>query len=411
MRFTVLCLLAAMSLAAFSQAHDGSITAKVLDLNKEPVGGVKLVFTHEHHPDYKVEAETKTNGSVVLRKIKVGPIDVNASKEGYVTRDYEYMQEGGNVRITWIMAKESTTYESLGPQPKVFGTLESNAGPVADADIRISSEDLPAYEQITKTDANGYFEAPSLTWATVRIHAKKEGMRDQLYEFTQLKKDYKVKNYKMMTLEEYFDSIGQPIPGKKEKSPEEVAIEFYNKAVDPYKSKDYAQAEALLERALEKNPKMEQALKMMVYINHSQQKWDKSIEWSNKVLEVNPTDTKTMQFAEEAARMAGNKEVQEKFQAQLTAAGVIKEDTPDSLYNDAVDALNSDDDAKAKPILEKVLKMDDKHAEAHRQIAMVLLREYEMDDALNHLKLFLKYAPKSHQARKEVTELIVTLSE
>ncbi len=413
MRFSALTVLISLSLTAWSwQGPTGDISGRILDLKNEPVGGVTMVFTHEHEKGFNQTYVTKDNGAFVMRNVPAGPVTIEATKEGYTSRTYKYEQDMGKVKETFRMVPEGTTYESLGPQPELSGTLTDRKGnPLAEASIKITSEDLPGFELETTTDASGAFSSPSLENALVQLHAAKEGYRDQLYRFYQGKKEYKVKGYELQTMEEYFKEIGQPMPGKKEKTPEEQAVAFYNQAVDPFKNKDYDQAESLIHKALELNPEMGEAHKMMVYLNHNQQKWEQSLASCEKYLALNPGDTRMMQFAEEAARFAGNDAAAAKYEVKLKEMGVIEKDTPDSLYNKAVDALNKSDDAKAQEYLTKVLEMDSKYADAYREMGMILAREYEFEAAVEKLKLFLKYAPSSHPKRAEVTDLIVTLSE
>jgi len=195
-------LLISWSLSCLAyQPVDGDVNGKIMNLRNQPVAGVHLVFTSEQKPDYKAEASTKNNGSFSLKRVPLGSIIVVAEKEGYVTRTYAYEQEQDRTRALFRMAKTDTTLASLGPQPKVSGVLRGQKGkPIALADLRLTTQDLAEYGHDLKTDEQGYFEALSLTYAEIQIHAKKEGYRDQLYRFTQGKKDYKVKNYSMQSL-------------------------------------------------------------------------------------------------------------------------------------------------------------------------------------------------------------------
>jgi len=413
MRFSVLTLLISMSLTAWSwQGPTGDINGRIMDLQNNPIGNVTMVFTHEHEKGFNQTFVTKDNGAFVIRNVPVGPITIEATCEGYTPRVYKYTQELERMKEVYRMVKVGSKYEDFAPHPNLMGTLSDRQGnPIADADIKITSEDLPGFELDVKTDASGAFQSSSLLNALVQLHARKEGYRDQLYRFYQGKKDYTVKNYELQTMEEYFKEIGQPMPGKKEKTPEEQAVSFYNQAVDPFKNKDYTQAETLISKALELNPKMGEAYKMMVYINHNQKKWNESLAYGQKYLELNPEDSRMIQFAEEAARLAGKADVSAQYEVKLKELGIVEKDTPDSLYAKAVDAVNRNDDAKASDLLAKVLEMDSKYAEAYKAKGQILVREYEFEQAIVQLKLFLKYAPSNHPDRAEITELIVTLSE
>jgi tetratricopeptide (TPR) repeat protein len=411
MKRIILATIVLLGLAAWAQAPEGSVRGRILDLENNPIEGAKLVFTHEIEKSFREEVETSKNGSFSVRRIPSGPMTITATKEGHDDRKWEYTQEPGNVRLLYRMVPQGTTYASLGPQPNVSGTLVDTSGKgIPDADVRLSSVDLPDYEQILKTNGQGYFEAPGLANALVLVHARKEGYRDQLYQFDMQDKDYQVKDYRMQTLEEYFEEIGEAPPEKKV-SPEDLAIDFYNQAVEPFQNKDYDQAELFVAKALENNAELEPAIKMMVYINHGQQEWENSLSWAEKYLAMKPDDTGILQFAEEAARLSDNTAASEKYLLKLKDAGIVKEKTIEDYVNDAVRAINAMDDETAKGILEKVLAKDANFPEAHMNMGMIYLREFEFEPPLRHLKLFLKHAPNNHPKRKEVTDLIVTLSE
>ena len=412
MRIKTLAIFLAVGLGCFAfQAREGDVSGKILDLNDEPVAEVALVFTSKSNPDYKETAETKKNGSFLLRNAPVGEIVIEAAKAGHFPRTYSYEQEGGLVRVTFRMVAEGVTLESLGPQPMISGVVEDMDGnPIPDVDLRISSEDLPGFEKLVKTGPDGSFEAGSLTNAEIRVHAKKDGYRDQIYQFTQPKKDYRLKNYRMQTLEAYFAEQGKSMPGKKELTPEELAVTLYNQAVEPFKQKDYKQAEVLAQKAFELDPSQEAALKMLIYANHNLKDWDEVISYSEKYLAIKPDDANIIQYAREAARLGNKADKAKAFDSQLKKMGVEVE-TPELLYGEAISFLNANDDDQAKPILEKILKMNDKFADAYHELGKLYIREGEFEAAILNLKLFLKHAPKDHKSRGEVTDLIVMLAE
>ncbi len=398
------------SLLAFAwQLPEGDLSGKILDLQNNPVENVSLVFSHEHDPEFKLTTETNAAGAFVARNVKTGYVVVKASKEGYPSREFKYTQEGKKMRQIFRMSKEGTTYESLGPQPKLSGTLKDTSGnPLADANLKIYSDDLPGWEQIIKTDANGFFEAPSLENALVSIHANKEGYRDQIYQFDQEKSDYTVKDFKVQTLEEYFAEIGQEMPGKREMTPEEQAVDYYNKAVDPYKAKDYQQAKIFAKKSFDANPNQLETIKILVYSSYNLKEFKDSLFYAEKYLELKPGDEGMAQYARESARMTDDKALVKKYKEELKKSGAL---TPSSIYNDAVTAINGGNDEEGKKLLTEVIGMDASFAEAYNQLGKINIREGDFETAVSNFKLFLKNAPKDHQERQEITDLIVSLSE
>ena len=409
MRNAILIALLCASSVVLAQLPEGDLAGKIQDFDGKGVAGVELVFTHENDPEFSLTTVTGDNGSFSARNVKVGYINIKATKAGYPERVFKYTQEGKRMRQTFHMVPEGTTYESLGEMPVVKGTIKDTKGnPIPETNLKIYSEDLPGWEKIIKTDANGYFETKSLRFALVNIHANKKGYRDQIYQYDQPKKDYTVKDFKLQTLEEYFAETGQEMPGKRELTPEELAVDYYNKAVEPYRSKDFEQAKVFALKSYEANPKQGEALKILVYSTYNLKDYKSTLKYAQAYLELHPGDANITQYASESARMTNDTKLVKQFKEELKASGNI---TAESVFNDAVIALNAGNDEEGKKLLNEAISMDGNMADAYNQLGKIFIREGDFDEAIKNFKIFLKKAPKNHKDRQEVTDLIVTLSE
>lgn len=389
------------------QFVSGSIKGTVIDLEDNPVPEVTLTFTSASDPGSDNFVVTKENGRYIMR-LPEGDVTLRATKEGYRSRTLEYTQRLEDMKINFRMVREDLSAESLGPGPRIFGILkDSNGEPVEGMELTLTTEMFPDLKRVATTNKLGGFKLEGIKKVDFRLHVRKEGYRDVIHIFTQGEAPTEINDLKIQTLEEAYKELGIE-PPKIKLTPEDMAIDLYNSAVEPYQTENWPEAERLAKEAVDMDPKQYAALKMLVYTNMRLDDWGEVMSFANKYLELKPEDPGIIQIALQAANKIGRTEEAEKLTGRLMKMGVI---TPDSLFNSGVDALNADDDEKAKAIMEEVIKTDPKYARAYYELGMILIREGEFEAAINQLKLFLKHAPADNELREEATDLIVTLSE
>ena len=217
-----------------------------------------------------------------------------------------------------------------------------------------------------------------------------------------------VPEFILKTLDEVYAEMGIERPKEKEETPEEKATRLFNLAVEPYQQGSYADAENLAKQALENNPEMAEPMKLLVFSNLKTEDWPEVLMYAEMYLKKDPNDTNIMKAAAQAAELIGDKKKTKQWKGQLKDMGEI---SIESLWNDVVNHLNANDDAAAMAQIKEVLKMDDKYPLAYFEMGKIKIREYEFEDAILNLKLYLKYAKPDGKHRKEATDLIVTLSE
>lgn len=410
--FFGLCLTATAAMAFQGAGRNGKLVGRVLDLKGEGIEGatMKVVVEGVAIP-YEYEVETKKGGTYSFSRMPSGKTIVTISKEGFEsgTYNYEGNQETKEMDFRMMLPGQST--EDLEAQPLVNGGVWTTSGePLAEVNISMTSTSLPGFKREFTTGADGMFEVEGLAYASLEIYAKKEGYRDAIFRFTMNENPYAMKEaeFKMQTLEEAYKELGIEPPKPRELTAEEKAVDKYNEAIEPYQAGNWDAAKVLALQSYELDPKQEATLKMLTYIGVKQENWKDALKYSEEFLQVKPGDKNMMEVVAEAARLTGNTEKQAQYYEEVRQARGI---TPDSLYNEAVQAINANNDPLAKKRLEELLAMNDKYPDAYLQLGRISIREGDFDKGVEQLKLFLKYAPENHKERPEVTELVISFAE
>ena len=420
-------LLGSSGVAVFGQTTgQGRLISRLRHMDDSPISGAQMVFTMEETPDgktntqYRKDTESMDSGEFSMNGMLSGLTKITISKDGYHSRIFFYRQTQATVKgFTIYMLKKGETIENFPEAPKMKGrVVDSKGKPLGGVSIKLYSDDLIAGMDVkdeqfaglfrtTKTNPNGGFEVEGFKFCTVAIYCSLEEYNDQIYKEFMSEKDLKPK-IEMLTIPEAYIKAGLEPPKKRVITPEEQAVDMYNSAVDPYQEGNFARAEELALAAHKLDPKQVGALKMLVFSNHKLDDWEGVFEYATKMLKITPKDENMINYVMEAARLTDRTEV---FEEKKEAVRQIKGITPESLYSEAVDAINQQNDPLAVQRLGECLKMNDQHYMAYYQLGMITIREGDYDAAVKKLKYYLKYAPKDHKDRKEITDLVISLSE
>lgn len=404
----IMLAFAGVTTFAFQTQGRGSLNGVTLDLDGNPVPNVELVVTNINNPSDVRTATSNEDGKFTLRSMMGGMYEITATKEGYRSQPMRYNQRAmGPTAVDFLMVAEGASLDGLGEQAKISGkVIDTQGNPLEDVTINFTTELFPQYKQTVTTDANGEFSGvPGVNRSIVQAYLKKEDYRDVIHQFSMEAEDITIDTLTMQTLDEAYAELGIKNP---KKTPEDQAIELYNQAVTPFQNKDWEVAERLAREALELNTDLDQAVKMLAYTNYNSQDWKEAVFYANQLLEKTPEDKDIMMLAMDAAVRAKDNQTIAKLNKKMEDMGMVD---AESVYNQAVEALNANDDERGKALLEKVLDMNDKFADAYYHMGMILIREAEFESAVSNLKLFLKHAPENDKKRQEATDLIITLSE
>jgi tetratricopeptide (TPR) repeat protein len=394
-------------MCAFAQKR--FLVVEISDSAGNPLEGVNVVLTVDQHKVIEKKTTSDAKGRASFWDFPPGDINVACNKEGFLERIYRF-RTGESIRdkFAFNMFREDEVLEDLSNQPTISGVLRDTSGnPIPEAKIVVTIEGTPYSKEYT-TGPDGSYSVNGLTNNEITLTASKEEYNSQINKVKMRQDPIEVPEFVMMTLDEAYAAQGLERPKEEKLTPEQEAVEIYNLAVDPYQQGNYEMAEKYAKEALSKDPKQSAAMKLLVFSNIKTEDWGEVLTYSEQFLAINPDDTNMIKAAAQAAELTGKTDKISQYKGQLKEKGEI---SIDDLWNDVVDALNANDDPKATKLIQEVLKMDPEYPHAFFQMGKIKIREFEFEDAIHNLKLFLKYAPKDDQFRAEATELIVTLSE
>ncbi|MCB1043384.1 MAG: tetratricopeptide repeat protein [Acidobacteria bacterium] len=286
--------------------------------------------------------------------------------------------------------------------------LDTQGVGLANVHLKFTGIDAdPPFEREITTDEHGKFTLAGLKPIEFEVYAKKEGYNDQIHRYKQNMGKQEL-FMTMMTMEEaYADALEKGLIEAPKEDPKADAIDFYNEAVPLYKNEDYDGAMELLSQAIEKDPELAHALKLAAYCAVKKESWKDGLNYAERFLALEPEDLNMSKLALEAARMLNDTDTESKYRDQVKE---IEGVTPETLYNEAVVAMNADNDDLAAAKLNELLKLDATYAIAHYYLGHINVRAGEFEEAVKHLKQFIKIDPK-HELAEEAKDLIVTLSE
>ncbi len=265
----------------------------------------------------------------------------------------------------------------------------------------------PPFERTITCDEYGRFTLAGLKPILFDVYAKKEGYNDQIHRYKQGIGKQEL-DLTMMTMDEaYADALAKGLIEEEVIDPKEEAKDFYNLAVPLFKAEKFAEAMDMLSKSLEKDPELNHSLKLAAYCAVKTEKWADSLTYAERSLALEPEDLNMSKLALESARMVGDMVAETKFSE---AVKEIEGVTPETLYAEAVDALNKNDDEVATKKLNEIITMKPDFGIAYFYLGHIKVREGEFEDAVKYLKQFLKNDP-NHEKVEEAKDLIVTLSE
>jgi tetratricopeptide (TPR) repeat protein len=180
-----------------------------------------------------------------------------------------------------------------------------------------------------------------------------------------------------------------------DKSTDAVAIVF-NEGVTAYRVGDKKTAKENFLLALEKDPQLAAALSALAIVYLQEESWVEAAEMTERLLVVEPDNTKALRMRWDAYRAAGNTEKEREAFAALAASDpqVLVTD----FYNQGANQFTANDIAGAQVSFEKVLELDPNHARAHYQLGLCLVSQGDSTKAREHLEKFLELAPDDAEA-------------
>jgi tetratricopeptide (TPR) repeat protein len=180
-----------------------------------------------------------------------------------------------------------------------------------------------------------------------------------------------------------------------EEASDQPGYREYTEGRDLFMAGKVDEAEAKLLEAVEIIPDMYSGWRALARISFDQEEWDEALERARRCLELDAESVECLAVASNAASMLGDDAAYQEYFSRYQA---LNPEDPASLFNKAVEFLNSMDDAQAKPILERCLQVEPEYGPCLFEYGMVLLRTGDMAGAKEYFQKYLEVEPDGENA-------------
>lgn len=276
-------------------------------------------------------------------------------------------------------------------QGRVKGTVSDSQGkPIANAKITITCPAVASFKKEVSADSKGQY-ATLIVDATKRylFHVDAPGFQSveredkPLIGGQTLELNFTLKSGK--EVEQEAEAKAMEAPGIKELREGKDLLDAGNKqgARDKFAA------------AVAAKPDLYLGWLQLSILDLEAGKADIALTEAEKCLAIAPNIASCLASAANAAKAKGDTAAFDKY---MTAYKAANPDDPTVIYNEAVAFLNKGDDAKARPLLEKVVELDPNYADGLFQLGMVYLRAGENPKAKELLGKFLEVAPNHKEA-------------
>ena len=298
-----------------------------------------------------------------------------------------------------------------GTQGRVTGKVLDSAGaPVEGILVTVTTPAVRSFKVTVTTKKDGSY-AFIVNDATVfyDLRFEKEGyapinvakQKFSTVEITSLPNQMILK-----TTEAPAGRAGVPAAAAAVPSASEQATLAYNEAVDLLNAGDKTgAAEAKLMVAVGKNPDLPQAWQALAIISHEKKDWAKTLEYGQKALDLDPSNTNLYGTMTDAAEKSGDKKAAAEWRKKYDEANP---DSPEILYNKGVDAYNKGKMKDAEAALSKAVEVKPDLAAGHFLLGMVSFNLNKKAAAKTHLEKYLELEPNGKEAStaKEILPLV-----
>lgn len=275
---------------------------------------------------------------------------------------------------------------------RVFGKItDSQNQPVPNAKITITMKDQPTWVKEVAGDGKGDYEV-SFT----------DGTKYYIFEVTAegflgFKEEVKPKifssiehNFTLRTREEFEKQL------QAEEMKKNPHLAFFEEGRKAYLAGDLAAARKAFEECIKVKPDYTKVSVFLADIDLKEGKIDEAIARAEKALTgLDEEKIIALRILINANQQKGKKDKATEYQKQLE---LLQPDSPEALYNQAVEFLNKQDDAQAKPLLEKAIEVDPDFADAHFQLGYLYYRLEDKAACKKAFEQYLKLVPEGKSA-------------
>jgi tetratricopeptide (TPR) repeat protein len=159
------------------------------------------------------------------------------------------------------------------------------------------------------------------------------------------------------------------------------AVAAYNAGAEAFNAGDYALARSSFEGALELDPELLPARKVLTLVYFQLQEWGLASQSARIVADAEPDNEAALKVGFDAASQLGDREQAERFLEELLALGPTPEAAA-RLFNHGVGDLRAGDRESAKARFQAAMEMDPELAAAYTGLASLNLEDGNYDEAL-----------------------------
>ncbi|HYB53557.1 MAG TPA: carboxypeptidase regulatory-like domain-containing protein, partial [Thermoanaerobaculia bacterium] len=217
-----------------------------------------------------------------------------------------------------------------GNQGRLNGLVTGPDGkPLANVLIVITTPNITTFKLTAKTDATGHYGI-IVNDATIpyKLHFELEG-------YVPYEENKKIATMETTTLDV---QLKKPVVVEAPLSTSDQAAVAYNEGVELLNGGDKAGAEGKFRAALAKNPDLPQAWQALAVLAYEKKDWGAVLEAGQKATDLDPTISSLYEMMSVAAQQKGDKKAAAEWRAKFAEANP---DTPETIYNKGVEALNS----------------------------------------------------------------------
>jgi len=275
---------------------------------------------------------------------------------------------------------------------RVTGKVTNTKGEgVAGVKISITQKDSAQFSKEITTDADGTYEVSFTDGTKVYVFTLsadgyigfKEDVKPKI--FASMEHDFTIK-----TREEVEKLL------RAEEMKKNPHLALFEEGRQAYLAGNLVAARKAFDECLKAKPDFTKVNVFLADIDLKENKLDEAIARAEKTM-GGPDEEKViaLRILINAYQQKGKKDKAMECQKQLE---VLQPDSPESLYNKAVEFLNKKDDAGAKPLLEKAIEVDSEFSEAYYELGFIYLREGDMAKSKATFETFLKLSPTGEKA-------------
>lgn len=296
---------------------------------------------------------------------------------------------------------------------RMSGKVVNEEGePIRDVQITVTSEALPTFEQKLETNKKGKFTlaVPDAT-KTYQLYFSADGYRPLKEESVKLPiGDISFETFTMLTPQAVAETVpAEPIAEggeQPERPPANPALAAYNEAVHAFRNQDYALAETKVQEALDLNDNLADARALLAVINLEQDEYQQAVEAADRALELAPDDFKALTVRYRAFTEMGDEAKAEEARDHLRRLGDAT-DVAKSIYNEGVDALESEDFDLAIGKFNEALSLDETLDAAHWALATLYQRQGDWVKAASEAQKVIAVDANNEDARSLYYEAVL----